>query len=490
MTLRAGALLLGLICLERVNMMLGTLDPAIGLYLHVAASWFGGHLPYVEAWEYKPPGLFAVYALGMRVVPAPVLAVQALAIVASFAAALLVMRLGEAGDPRRRPGTGLIAALFFVMLSIEDEGYNGDAEVLMTPFLAGALWLALAGSTSWRIALGTGLLLGGALQMKLSALPLVVVPLAALVLRSRHRLRDGIVCVAASVAPFVCEAALYAAAGSLAAFVDANVGATLRRATGLRSGLLVRNLWEIPEHLRILAPPLELAPLAFAYRNRYVVACGAWFAAAALSIVAAGEYYPHQFVVLHAPVALLGAFGLRWALDASGAGRRTARGIAIAALLLTFGLHDYYQVFHAGRVIVARSRGITTTTGADEPAVVQAIRATGLSHKGLFLIQQSPYIYDELGVAAPTRFAYTDHLLDDRMTSMTGVDARRELARIFDRRPAIVSVGDLTAPQLDPSLVAFVRARLARDYVAKRDAAGVRLYWLRSSYSLPSRSST
>jgi hypothetical protein len=311
-----------------------------------------------------------------------------------------------------------------------------------------------------------------------------------LVLRSRHRLRDGIVCLAASVAPFAGEAVLYASAASLGAFVDANVGATLRRATGLRGGLLVRNLWEIPEHLRILAPQLELAPLAFAYRNRYVVACGAWFAAAVVSIAAAGEYYPHQFVVVHAPVALLGALGLRWALDASGASRRTARGVAIAALLLTFGLHDYYQVVHAGRVIVARSRGIATSTGADEPAVVQAIRATGLARDGLFLIQQSPYIYDELGVAAPTRFAYTDHLLDLRMTSMTGVDARRELSRIFDSRPAIVSIGDLTAPQLDPSLVALVRGRLARDYVARRDAAGVTLYRLRAHQSLPSRSST
>jgi hypothetical protein len=487
---RSAALLLGLIVLERINMMLGTLDPAIGLYLHVAASWFDGHLPYVAAWEYKPPGLFALYALALRIVPFPVLAVQVLAIAASFATALIVMRLGTAADSRGRTSTGLLAALFFVMLSIEDEGYNGDAEVLMTPFLAGAMWVALEAPSSLRFALAVGVLLGAALQTKLSAIPMLLPPIAVLLARTRHRVRDVFACVAAIVAPFVLEAIVYAANNSFAAFFDANVGATMRRATGLRSGLLVNNLGVIPEHLRILAPPLELAPFALLHPTRRVVAYVGWFAAAAFSIAAAGEYYAHQFVVLHAPVALLGALGLRFALDKFVRKARTARVVAVLALVLTFGLHDYYQVIHAGRVVVARQAGKPTSTGADEPAVLRAIQATGLAKDGVFVVQQDPYIYDELGVAAPTRFAYTDHLLDDRMTGMAGIDGRREINRILDTRPAIVSIGDLDAPQLDRSLVALVRARLRRDYVAQpRDKAGVVLYRLRS-YNLPRRSST
>ena len=82
----------------------------------------------------------------------------------------------------------------------------------------------------------------------------------------------------------------------------------------------------------------------------------------------------------------------------------------------------------------------------------------------------------DFGVRSPTRYPYTDHLLDPRMTEMTGVPGVRELERVFALAPSIVVVGDLRPARLDPVAVSLIEARLARDYRPVSGAGGATLY--------------
>ena len=305
-------------------------DASVGLYLYVAQRWLHGELPYVTAWEYKPPGLFAYYGAALVATgDRPALAVGCLAVLSTFATALGLWRLAPLVDRTAAAASGRYAALFYVLLAPENEGYLGDAEVLLAPFVTAAFVIA-CGDATLGAALFAGVLAGCALQMKLSVLPIVAIPAIVLARRARYPLRTLASYALAAVSPFAFEAVLYARAGDLAALVDTNAGATLRRARGLQSGIVRENLVWIVRQLRVLAPAVELAAFACSARvNARRIASWGWLAAALLSIALVGEFFDRQFVLTLAPVALLGGIGLRAALEffapRAGAATRVAR---------------------------------------------------------------------------------------------------------------------------------------------------------------------
>lgn len=440
-------------------------DPDVGVYLHVAIAWLHGHLPYITAWEYKPPGLFALYAVALKATgERPTLAVQSLATLATWATALGLWRIGPLVDPVGGARTGRYAAIFAVLLSPENEGYLGDAEVLVVPFIAWALVVAMRRPRAMRTALWCGLLCGGALQMKLTALPLIV-PIAFIVVRcARRPLATAALAAAAALAPFGLEAALYASAGASSALWDANVGATWRRFTGLHRGIVSENIAWIWRQIRIMAPPLELAAVATALRVRDAAVFAAtwgWLLAAIVAVVGPGEFYNRQFVLMQAPVALLGAIGLRMASDVTG---RRAGAVAFLVFVTTFALHDYWKTEQG--LVRVQHWDLLGERSWREPGYdrdLSLLRRADVH--SLYVIELTPLLYDVVGAAAPTRFADSDLLLEKRMRPMIGQNGAHELARIFAHKPRFVIVGGpLSETRFDRHSVAFVHAQLAHEY--------------------------
>ncbi len=445
--------------------MLSSGDPGVGVALYVAQLWLHGHLPYLVAWEYRPPGLFAYYAAALVASGGrATLAVEALATLSVFSTAMLLYRLAPLIDRTRSTLSGRFAALFSVLLATENEGYLGDAELLLAPFITAAVLLACGESVTLGAAALSGLLAGFAVQLKLSAAPLLAVPAIVMARRARRPLAIVAAYALAALSPFAFGAALYASAGALPAFLDANAGATLRRVVGLHRGIAQENFGWFVAQLRILAPALELCLFALpASANAKRIASWGWFAAALLSVTAIGEFYDRQFILIEPPVALLGGIGLRVCIDALRSRPLLLRAAPLLVFVVTFALHDYWETEQA--VALAYRRVVLREPAYDRDmyaALVHAIRRQ--AGGSLFVIQESPLLYYDLDVASPTRFPDTDHLLDPRMTQMTGIDGRREVARIFSRDPRIVVVGDVHEARFDPATVGFIERRLARDY--------------------------
>lgn len=452
-------------------------DPDVGVYLHVAFAWLHGHLPYVSAWEYKPPGLFALYALALRTFDnRPTLAVQSLATLATWATALGLWRIGPLIDRTGGARSGRYAAVFAVLLSVENEGYLGDAEVLVVPFVTWALVLALRRPGPLRTALWCGVLCGGALQMKLTALPLLVPVVFVLLRTARQPLATFFVVTGSAFVPFALEGVVYASAGAVNALWDANAGATWRRLTALHRGLVSENVGWLSAQLRIMAPPVELAAVAATLRLRDSAAFAAtwgWLLAAVIAVLAPGEFYNRQFVLLQAPIALLGGIGLRIASDFTG----RARTAAVLTLIATFALHDYWKTEQA--IVRVQHWDVLGDRSWREPGyerVLTMLHAAG-TRSSLYVIELSPLLYDAVGISAPTRFADSDLLLETRMAPMLGQSGRRELARIFRSRPRFVIVGGpLSETRFDRRAVAFVHAQLALHYRVRNSTGYATLY--------------
>ncbi len=477
----AAALLAGAAFLRLHRWLLPVSDPDVGSYLHVAIAWLHGALPYLDAWEYKPPGLFAVYAASLATSGGrPTIAVQSLATLATWATALALLALGPLVDRRGGTISGRYAAIFFVLLSTENEGYLGDAEVLIAPLVAWSLFFALQRPrTAWRT-VAVGLLCGAALQMKLTALPMLAPAYAVLLSAAQRPMRTCALVVVVTLAPFGIEALLYAHAGAFLAFWDANVSATLRRAFSLRRGVHVENLGWIVQQVRVLAPAIEMVPFAVLLRRRGTPAFAAawgWLGSAIVAVAAAGEFYDRHFVLVEAPVALLGGIGLRIILERT----RARRLVAAVVFVATFGLHAYWETAQAAGLLAHRVMlGQHAWREPEYDRVVAVLRRLDAG-RSLYLVQLTPLLYNALGSNAPTRFADSDLLLDDDMAAMIGLRGESELKRIIDGKPRYVAVGGaLLESRFDRRTVAFLRRALRANYRVRARVGDTVVYQLRT----------
>jgi hypothetical protein len=452
-------------------------DPTAGLYLHIGLAWLHGQIPYTTTWDYRPPGFFALYAAAIALFGAA-FARDGLALL-SLAATTLAVGLTTARlDAAARSNVGWWAAAFFVMLTPVDDGIAGVAELQISAFVAWAIYFAIAYPTRLRAALFSGLLCGLALQCKFTAVPLVAIPIALLALHSRAALRTLVVFFTAFITPLIADVALYAAAHRLDALWNANVEATLRRgASASHNELFARNRINVVRQLGAFAPQIEFALLGLSANvNRSRIASAGWAIAALLSTVAAGEFYERQFVLLSAPVAILGAIGFTH-VSSLVRSARWSRALVIATVLLTFGLHDYFETnqtiaFFVHRIVLGRHEWRPDQFDEVRSAMACASKGPGQ----LFLLEQNPYLYDVLGDPSPTVYAYSDHLLDPRLSLMAGIDGRAELQRVLHAHPRYIVVSHLDDYRYAPDRVRFVKAILARSYTRAFGGARFSVY--------------
>lgn len=142
------------------------------LYLYTASRVNAGGVPYLDAWDQKPPAVFFVYAFALRFLPADV-AVASADLVVSVLIAVLLVILG-----RRMIGssTGYLAAFLFLFFGnpsfsrLSGVYIRGQCEV----FIALAVTVSLATLAKRRpgpwLLLSAGLWLGVAFWLKYNAL--------------------------------------------------------------------------------------------------------------------------------------------------------------------------------------------------------------------------------------------------------------------------------------------------------------------------------
>ena len=151
-------------------------NPNLGVdeqfYLLVGERMHHGILPYVDVWDRKPLGLFAIYWL-FGFFPDPVIAYQIGASLCAAATAWVIWRL--LADVARPQGA-LLGGLAYLRLLGPFEGYGGQAPVFYNLAVAAAfalVWRAdralLAGAAPWRADIAMALC-GLAITVKPTAL--------------------------------------------------------------------------------------------------------------------------------------------------------------------------------------------------------------------------------------------------------------------------------------------------------------------------------
>src|SRR5437867_3325061 len=308
------------------------------VFSHVGGRLLQGVMPYVGAWDHKPPGIYLADAgaqallgwMGQWTADWLVTLVATAGIGLAVAAALA--ELGVTGWPRRLAAGAAVAfaAQYLVALG------GGLTEAPAAALTGAALALVVSGPRPGRM-LAVGVLLGLAVSFSVQAIPGVVAIL--ILVRANPK---GVTVVASGTAvPLSLMAGWLAFAGALPAALDAVVGYTAAyRASnagygGALSGPVIA--WTLLASLALIAPAIIGARHALAAggpRRNLAAAALAWIVLAVILFTVQGRFLAHYVIPLGVPLGILAGLGLEPTGRTLSAVRRPVERVFVALPLV------------------------------------------------------------------------------------------------------------------------------------------------------------
>jgi hypothetical protein len=392
-----------------------------GEYAYIAWRMGHGEMPYRDAFDQKPPGVFLAYRLALALpVEDPVAAIRALAALFSAASSLALYAwlrglLGPAGVP-----AASWAALLLGFLSADPmiQGPIANSELFMLPgILAAAALLPRAWAqpprAAWLAGVAVGVLLGVATTMKQVAI--VNVPLFVAVVAWRAARGERARRLARFTAAFTLGGLLVWGplllwlwwGGALAAGLDAFLLHNLAYAGA-------PTLADRVAALRVHAGPL-LPTQAAAWglagvgvvdllrkRDRFPgLFLVAFAACAALGVSASGRYYPHYFQQLLPAVA---AFAAMIAIAPRGSRGRAVRLALPAAALVPLAMTTFS--FWRLDPATAMARIYPGNPFEAMPAIAREIAAQSAPDERVFVFGSEPELLFYARRASASRYIH------------------------------------------------------------------------------------
>ncbi|HVF95079.1 MAG TPA: hypothetical protein VM900_12265 [Sphingomonas sp.] len=430
------------------------------LYLTVGDRMLAGGLPYVDLWDRKPLGLFAIFAAIRLLGGEGVVQYQLVAALSAGATAALIYAMARRGAGL---GASLLVAAAYILFLNPLHGSGGQAPVLYNLLTAAEAWLVLRAhdTTQKRIvigcAAGTMILAGLAIQCKYT--PVVEGVFFGLVLLARLR-RIGIaspalVGIAAAMitlalSPTLLAAALYWRLNHLDAFMQANFLSIFSRLPFPLERRIEQRLL-----IAVIGGPLlaiAMARLVHLLRDRDrgpgsdARIVGGWCVAALIGFAMLGDVFDFYFISVLPPLLVFAA------PLADRPGRMRA---IMAGGLLVWPL-----------CLAPPPLGVAGEHRRATMALVQAIEPLVGKDRCLYVYDGPTSLYLLTKACTASRFIYPDHLNNPVETPALGVDAVAEMTRLLATRPGAIVIADRPlVPYVDVATRAVLLDVLKRDYV-------------------------
>ncbi len=431
-------------------------DPAVDfdeqLYSHVGAGMLEGEWPYIDNWDRKPFGLFAVFAMAHSLFGAGPEAFQTMAAVAALVCAWLCYAIA-------RDLTGILtsagaAILIQILLSVYGAR-SGQAEIFFLPFMLGMVYLLRdARRARFNMRVVVAMLLGGiALQIKYTVLPQCVA-LGCYALYQYHRQGNvlGAIALRASfyaalgVLPTALVGAFYVSLGQWDAWWFAN----------FESFFLRKPAGRFATHVWMFGLPLLLLMAGGWYgavrlirpdnRETYLLV-SLWIIACLASVLLPGTIYFYYLAAL-APGAVLVAIPL---IDARGPMRWLHPLILPVVALIALAPHQ---------------RWVEARVSAEAVELMAKAIAPHVDREGacLYIHDGPTALYEASGSCTPSRFLYPDHLNNGLEIGAIGVDQAAEVRQILEVPPPVIVTASRPVTRQNREVFALVRETIETDY--------------------------
>lgn len=420
------------------------------LYSLIGQGMLDGKLPFVDLWDRKPIGLFALFAFAHWLGGPGPLAYQLLATAFVATGGGLIYALAR---PLVDRATACGVALLYPLLLYAYGSFSGQSEAFFLPLILAALLQVrnLNKGHAEARALAAMALGGLALQIKYIVLPICLFTGLVALWHFHDQgparlLAKTALYALVGLAPTAGVALFYASVGHFDAFAQANFLSIFER---IPVGRFDSRFIVPLAPMALLAAGGLYAALRLnppADRRSYALYAG-WSVAVLAGIFIPGTVYIYYFAAF-VPCAVLLALPL---LD------RSARlGWAPLVLVLAAG---------AALLNVPRHLAATERTRAELSEL--AVRLTpyvGRQDDCLFVFDGPAALYRLTGSCLPSRFVYPDHLNNALEARALGVDQTGEVARVLSTRPGAIVIADEPVTVQNAQASALVSAAIRRDY--------------------------
>jgi 4-amino-4-deoxy-L-arabinose transferase-like glycosyltransferase len=291
------------------------IGPDEGGYAFIAHQWAQGAHLYQSVWVDRPQGLLLLFRAITDIAYTP----AAIRFAAVLAGASVAIVLGLIGWMLSSPAAGIAAAAIYAVVGVGPhmEGFTMNAELAAAVPAAGAVACAvrwrLAGGRRWLLA--AGMLGGGAVLMKQSGfdgLVTAAVFAAGMAGSQRERIARAGLVLAGAVLPLG-AATLDGLALGWSRYWSAIYGWRVHEGLGQtaanRLHLIGFALPRVAPDLVAITVVAVLGVVVCVRRGGILGLCPLWVLVAFLGINVGGMYWPHYFVQLVPPLALLAAIG-------------------------------------------------------------------------------------------------------------------------------------------------------------------------------------
>ena len=434
----AQAALIGTICLLPVALFAPFMfDPFMrdeGVYAATAQAMLRGDIPYRDAFDNKPPMIYAWYGASFLLFGENVWAPRLLA---SFALSLTTLLVYFEGRLLFSNRFGLVAGVVFAAstgLAVFDTNANTEYFMVL-PLMAGILSFTLAGrrDSGWLYA-GAGFMSGLSIMTKevtvfTFVLLLIIVAHRAMAvagwpgLKAKQFLRPAAWLLAGCAAAGMLTVLPFLLTGSFDDMFDALVIYTLSYVGFVPWSMRLVTAIKAPIYLAWIAGPWAIFSFVGVFRllrdridERCLLLVG-WPLSTIIGIVLAGRFYDHYYVALLPSVALLVPIGIKVLRDS---GRRAGYAIALTVAVSVFptvilNANVYLQEGPAERHAAKYGAGGPTGWETRSEDFAAWIRARTSPDDYIYNLGFQSELYFHADRRSPTRFLF-DHPFgaDDR----------------------------------------------------------------------------
>lgn len=295
-----------------------------GVFLAAGKYLNQGFLPYQDFFDHKPPGIHFLLAGLFAFFGTSVWVTKVVLIASVLASTWLVQRMAQRG----KAGSGWVAAVIFLFLMTQFEGYFLIAEPFMLLPLLLSLWLVLTKREGWWMFMA-GLSLGLAVLFKqtavLSAIPVLILA----VLVNRHRV---VTFAAGALLPLAVVGSFLLASGVLDEAWEQVVVLTATSYPAEPIGVVLHGLqpsfvWTLPIWVLLM----------LGLRTKFLNRKSIWALILLLLPFMFFRHYPHYWVQILPFVAIVAAAA------AAEFRRRTVVGAALVLFCLVIAGGKVYQ---------------------------------------------------------------------------------------------------------------------------------------------------
>ncbi|UQA64055.1 glycosyltransferase family 39 protein [Polyangium aurulentum] len=453
-----------------------------GIYTMVARAVLDGGMPYRDAWDFKPPGIFLIYALARALFGAAPWGIRVLEAAGLVAMSFGLVRLARVwwGDGR----IGLVGAAIAVLVHVQlDFWHTAQPESFAGMLTIAALTLAPRPGKDGRLHpdatplgayVAAGALFGfaGLLKPPLAGGAVVVMlvpawaalraspesgPRASLFSALRAALRPGLALLAGGALPFVVCLAWFAAKGALGdlhrvLFVFTPHYTALGWEGSSPVGMLYYALTEWLQHYASITFVGLMLLLGLGSTAREKPLLGLLLGIIAMHLVGVamqGKFFPYHYGATWPLTALVAALGISkawgWARQRGAlgaAGFFVALAVVMFARTATKDVEDSFLVRCKKRVSIAaggfrdqraldRLASVADVDAVNNRGVADFLRARVPQDRPVFVWGFEPAIYDMSGHRPATRYLYDV----PQRVSWAKEEARRVLMEDLSRRP-------------------------------------------------------